>query len=375
MVTKVGAAGRRAVHPAGRPGGDEARLLLRRRHRGEGQPGAARSWWCGWSRSPPSRTTGSRATTSSPPTTSRRPSRSSASPSSTSTAVRKTVKKIQEKYTEKGFYLAEVTSRLEDRPDNQVVVVFVVNERAKVQVRRIHFVGNEHVSEGRDPPLHADAGGELPGLPLLGRAPTRRRRSSATSRPSRRSTSRRATSTSRSASPRSRSAPTATALFISIPIEEGEQYTVGKLDFSGELLGMRPFLPSLLQSTPGAALRPVQGGPRPLRGGRLLQGHGLRVRQREPAHEARPQGAARWGSPSTSSPGRRCSSSASRSGQRQDPRQGDPARAAHLRGRPLQRQRPSRSPSSASPPSATSRPSRSPPRRGAPTTASWRWWR
>ncbi|MBS1111635.1 MAG: surface antigen, partial [Anaeromyxobacteraceae bacterium] len=32
--------------------------------------------------------------------------------------VRKTVKKIQEKYTEKGFYLAEVTSRIEDRPDN-----------------------------------------------------------------------------------------------------------------------------------------------------------------------------------------------------------------------------------------------------------------
>jgi outer membrane protein insertion porin family len=62
-------------------------------------------------------------------------------------AVRKTVKKIQEKYTEKGFYLADVTWRLDDRPDNQVVVVFVVNERAKVQVRRIHFVGNEHISK------------------------------------------------------------------------------------------------------------------------------------------------------------------------------------------------------------------------------------
>ena len=45
--------------------------------------------------------------------------------------------------------------------------------------------------------------------------------------------------------------PDRTMLFLSIPIEEGEQYTVGKLDFSGELLGMRPFLPQLLQSTEG----------------------------------------------------------------------------------------------------------------------------
>ena len=124
------------------------------------------------------------------------------------TAVRKTVKKIQEKYTEKGFYLAEVTFRIEDRPDNQVVVVFVVNERAKVQVRRIHFVGNDNVSQGGDPPLHADPGGRASWPSSRRRAPTRRTPSSATSRPSRRSTSRRATSASRWASPPSRSAPT-----------------------------------------------------------------------------------------------------------------------------------------------------------------------
>ncbi|MCX5730728.1 MAG: outer membrane protein assembly factor BamA, partial [Deltaproteobacteria bacterium] len=45
--------------------------------------------------------------------------------------------------------------------------------------------------------------------------------------------------------------PDRTALFISIPIEEGEQYTIGQVDFGGELLGMRPFLPQFLQSTPG----------------------------------------------------------------------------------------------------------------------------
>ena len=46
--------------------------------------------------------------------------------------VKKSVRKIQEKYVEKGFYLAEVSYRLEDQPDNQVRVIFQVNEHAKV---------------------------------------------------------------------------------------------------------------------------------------------------------------------------------------------------------------------------------------------------
>jgi outer membrane protein insertion porin family len=62
-------------------------------------------------------------------------------------AVQKDVKKIQEKYVEKGYYLAEVSSRVEDRPDNQVDVVFVVNEHAKVQVKEVRFIGNAHVPE------------------------------------------------------------------------------------------------------------------------------------------------------------------------------------------------------------------------------------
>ncbi len=47
-------------------------------------------------------------------------------------AVQRDAKKIQEKYVEKGYFLAEVTHRVEKAPDNQVDVVYVVNERAKV---------------------------------------------------------------------------------------------------------------------------------------------------------------------------------------------------------------------------------------------------
>jgi outer membrane protein insertion porin family len=61
--------------------------------------------------------------------------------------VRKDVKTIKEKYVEKGFFLAEVSYRLEEKPDNQVDVVYVVDERAKVQVKAVEFVGNKAVPD------------------------------------------------------------------------------------------------------------------------------------------------------------------------------------------------------------------------------------
>jgi outer membrane protein insertion porin family len=62
-------------------------------------------------------------------------------------AVRKSAKKIQEKYVEKGFFLAEVSSKIEPLPNNEVNVVFVVNEHAKITVREIRFVGNHALSD------------------------------------------------------------------------------------------------------------------------------------------------------------------------------------------------------------------------------------
>ena len=62
-------------------------------------------------------------------------------------AVRKSAKKIQEKYVEKGFFLAEVTPRIDPLPNNEVSVVFVINEHAKITVKEIHFVGNHAIGE------------------------------------------------------------------------------------------------------------------------------------------------------------------------------------------------------------------------------------
>ena len=80
-------------------------------------------------------------------------------------AVKRTVRKIQETYVEKGYYLAEVTSRIDEGADQQVTVVFEVNERAKVQVREIRFVGNRHVSREELLSVMSDPGGEPALLP------------------------------------------------------------------------------------------------------------------------------------------------------------------------------------------------------------------
>jgi outer membrane protein insertion porin family len=165
-------------------------------------------------------------------------------------AVRKSVKKLQEKYTEKGYYLAEVTYRLEEKPDNQVVVVFVVNERAKVQVRRVHFVGNDHVPKEDIVPYMQTQEGSF--LAFLTSAGTYKEESFQRDLQAIQAVYlERGYVNVKVGKPTIALSPDRTSLFISIPVEEGEQYSIGKIDFSGELLGMRPFLPQMLQSRSG----------------------------------------------------------------------------------------------------------------------------
>src|SRR6267143_400996 len=61
-------------------------------------------------------------------------------------AVRKSAKKMQEKYVEKGFFLAEVTPKIVPLPNNEVNVIFQINEHAKITVKEVRFVGNRAAS-------------------------------------------------------------------------------------------------------------------------------------------------------------------------------------------------------------------------------------
>ncbi len=61
--------------------------------------------------------------------------------------IKKNVQKIKDLYVEKGFFLAEVSHRLEQMPKNQVKLTFWIEERAKVEVTRIAFSGNRRIQD------------------------------------------------------------------------------------------------------------------------------------------------------------------------------------------------------------------------------------
>src|SRR5208282_1873005 len=58
-------------------------------------------------------------------------------------AVRRSVAKIKDAYSEKGFLLADVDFTIEPQRDNEVVIKMKIAEHQSVTVRRITFIGNE----------------------------------------------------------------------------------------------------------------------------------------------------------------------------------------------------------------------------------------
>jgi outer membrane protein insertion porin family len=165
-------------------------------------------------------------------------------------AVGRDVKRIQEKYVEKGYYLAEVRYELEELSDNQVNVVFRVDENAKVEVKQIRFLGAEKVPpEEIRPYMQTREGGLLAavtssgtykddafqhdlevvqavyldkgylnvkvGTPALSLTPDRR------------------------------------YLYVTIPVEEGERFRIGEITLSGTLFEQEPKLRELLKTKTG----------------------------------------------------------------------------------------------------------------------------
>jgi outer membrane protein insertion porin family len=162
-------------------------------------------------------------------------------------AVKKDVKKIQEKYIEKGYYLAEVSYQLEPLGDNQVAVRYVVDEKAKVLVKEIRFHGNKRISSEELRGVMLTQEGGL--LSLLGSSGTFRedmfQRDLAAIGMTYMD---RGFVNVKVGKPSIGLSPDRRHLFVSIPIEEGEQYWIGKILFTGQLLGEEPLLRRILQT-------------------------------------------------------------------------------------------------------------------------------
>ncbi len=164
--------------------------------------------------------------------------------------VKKSVRKIQDKYVEKGYYLAEVVYKLQDQPDNQVTVVFEVNEHAKVQVKEIQILGNQHVSrEDLTGVMQTQEGGYLSFLTSAGtyREEVFQRDLQALQFVY----GDRGYIYAKVNKPSVTLSPDKRFLYITLRIEEGEQYRVGQIDFSGDLLHDKSELQRLVQVKPG----------------------------------------------------------------------------------------------------------------------------
>ncbi len=149
--------------------------------------------------------------------------------------VKKNVQKINELYVGKGYYLVEVDSRTETLPSGEVVVTFVIAENAKVQVRQIKIIGNTAIDDETLKGGLATQEGNL--LSFLNDAGTYRaeafqvdllRISSAYFD--------KGYINVKVEPPDVEISGDRKYLYITIRIEEGEQYSIGKLDFSGDLI-------------------------------------------------------------------------------------------------------------------------------------------
>jgi outer membrane protein insertion porin family len=166
-------------------------------------------------------------------------------------AVKRNVKKIQDKYIEKGFFLAEVSSRI-DKTDNpqEVDVVFVINEHAKVMVKDINFVGVSKVEPDVLKAVMATReGGYLSFLTSEGTY--REEIFQRDLQVIHAAYLDRGFIAARVDKPIVTLSPDKRFISITIKIDEGEPYRIGKLDFSGDLLDEKDRLKARLASKEG----------------------------------------------------------------------------------------------------------------------------
>ena len=149
--------------------------------------------------------------------------------------IKRNVEKVRDLYIEKGYYLAEVSSDVKRKDQNQVDIYLIVDEHAKVEVRQIRFLGNVHATERElKGAMGTQEGGWLSFLTSSGTY-----REDAFERDMVLLTAfyyDRGYITVKLGKPEVELSADKQFLYITIPIEEGLPYQIGKVDFRGDLL-------------------------------------------------------------------------------------------------------------------------------------------
>jgi outer membrane protein insertion porin family len=149
--------------------------------------------------------------------------------------IKKNMEKIRELYLQRGFYMADVTHELKRVGASEVDVTFRVHENAKVEVRRVNFVGNKAATDQELRAVMLTQETDL--LSFVTSAGTYRE--DMFQRDMLLLTSYyqdRGYIHVKIHDPKFELSPDKRSLYITIPIEEGKAYTLGKIEFRGELL-------------------------------------------------------------------------------------------------------------------------------------------
>jgi len=165
-------------------------------------------------------------------------------------AVRKSARKMQEKYVEKGFFLAEVTPKVVPLPNNEVNVIFKVNEHAKITVKEVRFVGNHALSDSelKDAMLTQEGG---PFSFLTGAGTYREEAFQRDEVVLQGLYFDQGYIYVKFGKPAIELSPDKRYIFITMPIDEGEPFDVGKIDVGGDLLVPREQLLALIGTRSG----------------------------------------------------------------------------------------------------------------------------
>jgi outer membrane protein insertion porin family len=171
--------------------------------------------------------------------------------------IKKNVEKIRELYLQRGYYMADVEYELHRDSPGEVDVYFRVHENSKVEIRRVNFTGNKNVTDA-----------ELRGVMLtqpgdIFSALT----SSGTYREDvfQRDIMMiqgyyfdRGYINVKVGDPRMELSPDRRSMYITVAIEEGQQFRIGGLDVKGELLDSRESYLKRLQAKPGDVFNRTQ---------------------------------------------------------------------------------------------------------------------
>ncbi len=164
--------------------------------------------------------------------------------------VKKNVDKIKDAYTEKGFYMAEVSYEIKRDTASTVDVWFHVRENNKVEVRRVNFVGNHAISDDELRGVISTQEGNI--LSVLTSAGTYREdvfqrdllliQAHYWDR---------GYVQVKVGNPLVELSPDKQSMYITISVDEGPQYRLGKVDVTGDLVMPKAFFLSRISVKTG----------------------------------------------------------------------------------------------------------------------------